>query len=638
MSAADGSDAQDVEIVFTLPREANAFFTDLAEALCFELHRLGAPARLVIGEIPEPSAERVDVLLPPHEFVTLTGFSPPRALLRRCIVISAEQPETPFFEGNLVLARRAGAVFDINARGVRAYELRGIAATHIQLGYSEAWDEQGLASSRDIDVLFLGRFTDRRAKALSSYADVLERFRCHFGLSDNSRPNRASGPGFASGKDKRRLLARSKVLLNIHGEDEPYFEWLRVAEAICAGCVIVSESSTDVEPLRCGEHVIIGRVETLALLAATVVDDEAMRARISADAKAHLRAAAPLSAAARELVATARRLAAETINPVAIHATRIGQIRAASRNGLQDQPQPSRVDSSTEEALALRAIKQQLHEVTMIRRQLARQQLAAQRPSDPTPKTVCMHVSRSWSLWQPASVSVIIPVYNHAASLPDALDSVLGSERADWELVVVDDGSTDGSGTVAGEWIARHPYSRCAVLRHEVNRGLPAARNTGAAYARADQLLMLDADNAVRPHAIGRLTEALEADPGASFAYGIVGRFAGQGDEGLLSYFPWDPQRLRASNYIDALALIRRSALQSAGGYTEDPRLMGWEDYDLWVRFAEAGRRGAFVPEIIARYRVGHSSMIAITNLDGTDAFSALAEHAPKLMAGIEIS
>jgi GT2 family glycosyltransferase len=78
--------------------------------------------------------------------------------------------------------------------------------------------------------------------------------------------------------------------------------------------------------------------------------------------------------------------------------------------------------------------------------------------------------------------------------------------------------------------------------------------------------------------------------------------------------------------------------LESLGGYSTDPRLaLGWEDYDLWARIAEAGGHGVFVPELIARYRVGHSSMVWVTNISSTDAYAAVADHAPTLMSHVRI-
>jgi hypothetical protein len=628
---------RDPEIVFTIARGENAFFLELAEALAVELRRLGANARVVVGEIPEPTKGRVHVILPPHEFVVLSGFRPPPAMLRRCILISAEQPTSHFFGENVEMARAAGAVFDINQRAVRAYQGNGIAATHLSLGYTESWDASAAAPERDIDVLFLGRFSDRRAVALSRYADVLERLRCHFLMSDNSRPNAAAGPAFATGEAKRLLLARSKVLLNIHGEDEPYFEWLRVAEAICCGAVVVSEHSTDIEPLTWGHHVITGELDALGLLAATIVDDDGMRAEIAANAITQLKTHSPLSRAAQELLVAARRIAGRRVTPDAKHAARVGELRAATTAPFEKPLQPT-IGFVAGESISLRAIKHQVLQLTNVRRELEGLKLAWTRPNDPVARTVRSAVSRAWAFGRRPDVSVVVPLYNHAASVREALDSVLQSDHQDWELIVVDDGSTDDSGEVVREWIERHSYRRCLLLRHEVNRGLAPARNTGAEYARAEKILMLDSDNLLRRKAISRLSAALEQDPEAAFAYGILERFSDYGSEGLLSVYGWEPERLRQMNYIDALAMVRRSALESVGGYSTDSRLaLGWEDYDLWVRFAEAGRRGAFVPEMIARYRVGHSSMVSITNLSVTDALAALVDHAPNLMSGLEI-
>ena len=131
------------------------------------------------------------------------------------------------------------------------------------------------------------------------------------------------------------------------------------------------------------------------------------------------------------------------------------------------------------------------------------------------------------------------------------------------------------------------------MVRHEVNRGLSAARNTGAATARGRLFLMLDSDNLLRPFGLARLIRALASDPGAAFAYGILDRFVKEGPLDLVSNYGWEPVRFRDGNYIDALALIRRGAFTKLGGYSEDPRLLlGYEDYDFWARLAEAGEWG----------------------------------------------
>ena len=106
------------------------------------------------------------------------------------------------------------------------------------------------------------------------------------------------------------------------------------------------------------------------------------------------------------------------------------------------------------------------------------------------------------------------------------------------------------------------------------------------------------------------------------------------GPRGLLSASPWDPQRLRRGNYIDAMSMIRRSALLDVGGYTDDIRLHGWEDFDLWCRFAARGMRGLLVPEVLCRYSLSEASMISVTNLDSSDAWGLLRELYPSVLGG----
>ncbi len=641
------------ELSFILARGQNQFFVELVQALAYELKQLGVRASVVVGEIPLPQSGVVHVFVPPHEYVSLSRYRPPAPHLRRSIVISAEQPDSHFFEANVPIAQDAGAVFDINPRSIRAYRSHGVEASLLQLGHTKLWDRferdgearvsggsgRQMVETRDIDVLFLGRVSPRRERALASYADVLERFNCHLGLSDNSRPNSATGAAFVAGEDKRRLLARSKVLLNIHGEDEPYFEWLRIAEAICAGCAIVSEHSSDMEPLQWGRHLLTGDLGSLDLLCAHVVEDRDLRERLRTEAYELLVGERSLAEAAGQLVEAARRVDEAPVGPDLQLVARQERARERFRESpppLEHQPQ-ERADLTAGDSLVLRTLKHQLLAVTSLRRQLAHVQRSLRDGVDAEPGTRVVLDSPAWSSHDERALTAVVPLYNHRDDVLDALDSLTRSSRADWEVVVVDDASTDAGGDAVAEWIERNPDRACRLVAHELNRGLPAARNTGVQHARADRLLMLDADNEVRPLGIARLVDALDRDREASFAYGIMERFSVDGPNGLLSAFGWDPERLRGGNYIDAFSLIRREAFVAMGGYSEQPSLFGWEDYDLWVRMAEAGRHGAFVPQIVARYRVGHSSMISLTNVSTADAFAALVDHAPKLMTGLRI-
>ncbi|MBO0729001.1 MAG: glycosyltransferase, partial [Acidimicrobiaceae bacterium] len=231
-------------------------------------------------------------------------------------------------------------------------------------------------------------------------------------------------------------------------------------------------------------------------------------------------------------------------------------------------------------------------------------------------------------------VSIVTALYNHANWISEALGSVAGSAYRDLEVVVVDDGSSDGSGDRVRGWSQANPEIPLLVLHHPLNRGLPSARNSGLDFARGEFVLILDSDNKLSSGCLTRLVEALEGDPGAAFAYGMLATFDDEGYKRLISHIPWDPPRLRHGNYIDALALLRTSVLRELGGYTLDRRLYGWEDYDLYCRLAERDDRGVFVPEVVAYYRQSPASMRSLTDISTVTAFAALAERCPNLMRG----
>ncbi len=142
-------------------------------------------------------------------------------------------------------------------------------------------------------------------------------------------------------------------------------------------------------------------------------------------------------------------------------------------------------------------------------------------------------------------------------------------------------------------------------MRHSENAGLGFGRNTGFARAETEYVLPLDADNRLRPTACAVLLQHL-SESDAAFAYPAIQQF---GDKsGVLGQTPFSILRLQSGNYIDAMALVRKSAWAAAGGY--DYVQFGWEDYDFWCRLAERGRYGLSVPEILADYRVHDQSML----------------------------
>ena len=299
------------QIEFVLARRQNAFFSELAVILRDELRALGIEATTSIGTGSRPRPELVQVLLPPHEYVALTGDGMPPDRVGRMIFICAEPPASPWFEGNVRLASFAGAMFDINQASVEEFASRGIDARHLQLGYSASWDRFDPDAERDVDVAFLGCATERRGRLLAGYAPTLARLRSELVISDNDHPNPASGASFLAGEDKWSLLRRSKVLLNVHRESHPpYFEWVRVLEAIHCGAVVVSEPSSHFAPLEPGRHFAVGRAEELDRLAGELLDSPGRLDSIRRDAYDYIRTRLPMSDAASMLADAAETIAA----------------------------------------------------------------------------------------------------------------------------------------------------------------------------------------------------------------------------------------------------------------------------------------------------------------------------------------
>lgn len=208
-----------------------------------------------------------------------------------------------------------------------------------------------------------------------------------------------------------------------------------------------------------------------------------------------------------------------------------------------------------------------------------------------------------------AQATVCVTLYNYSTYVMDALESVYAQTLEGVGLVVLDDGSRDDGVARVERWI-RTFGSRLAgacLARHTRNAGLARARNGAIDLARSPYVMVLDADNLLYPRCVERLVRCLDGSR-YGFAYSILERF---GDHhGLMGTPTWDVAHLRVDNYIDAMAMLPKSTWQQLGGYSR-MRVAGWEDYDFWCKCVEAKLDGLLVPEILARYRVHGSSMLA---------------------------
>lgn len=624
-----------------MAKRQNYFFVDLVTALRYELDRIGVTSFVSTDGFPAPRPGLVYVLFPPHEYFVLEKRVPPQDVLARTIFICAEQPGTGHFRQNVELAPVAGALFDLNLQAIREFAMRGIEAQHLPLGYSGYWDRGWDDAERDIDLVFLGAATERRLKYLAGFTPVLSRHSTKLIITDNSGPNPAAAANFLVGDQKLALLRRSKVVINIHQDDIPYFEWQRIVESVHSGCVVVSEHSTDFEPFEPGVHFLSALPESLALLSEELLEDDRMRTSIQREALARLRDERPLRSSAAALVEAGRKVDSRTqvrrvrwTPPAWADERRTARVSAVADGAAPRVVLEPVVDpSASQMAVVRRAVKDLRLELQEVRRDLARIRTVATSGA-PTSAVRQAWESPAYRATDPPRVSIVTALYNHARWVIDALGSVANSTYRDLEVVVVDDGSTDSSGDRVQAWGEAHPEIPLLLLHHPLNRGLPSARNSGLDFARGEFVLILDSDNMILPGCLPRLVGALDADPDAVFSYGMLASFDDDGYRHLVSFFPWDPWRLRNGNYIDALALLRTKTLRDLGGYTLDRRLYGWEDYDLYCRIAEQGGRGVFVPEVVASYRESPASMRSLTDISTLGAFVALAEHCPELMRG----
>jgi glycosyltransferase involved in cell wall biosynthesis len=205
-------------------------------------------------------------------------------------------------------------------------------------------------------------------------------------------------------------------------------------------------------------------------------------------------------------------------------------------------------------------------------------------------------------------VSVVIPLYNYQKCISGCIESAVNQTHTNIEIIVVDDFSTDQSAQQAIQCLQEQTdrIAAARVVSHRRNEGLAASRNTGFALATSDLVFALDADNEIYPRAIERLVEAIQSSQ-AHAAYSQLEFFDEAQGLGLADI--WNPERFISGNYVDAMALVRKTAWATVGGYTK-MEVMGWEDYDFWCKFVENNLFGVFVPEVLCRYRVHKTSML----------------------------
>lgn len=226
-------------------------------------------------------------------------------------------------------------------------------------------------------------------------------------------------------------------------------------------------------------------------------------------------------------------------------------------------------------------------------------------------------------------VSVVIPCFQQGQWVEDAVASVFAQRFDSWEIVLVDDGSTDPATIAALDELGTWPRVR---LVRQSNRGLPAARNAGIAAGSGEFIVPLDADDELEPGYLEVMVAALEAHPDAAYAH-CWARLFGDVDA-IWVPRPFNRYWQRLSNGIVGCVLLRRSAWEAVGGYDETMR-RGHEDWELWLRLDAAGWDQVRVNQPLFRYRKRGVSMSVASEAGFEAGRQEIRERHPRLY-GVE--
>jgi glycosyltransferase EpsE len=208
-------------------------------------------------------------------------------------------------------------------------------------------------------------------------------------------------------------------------------------------------------------------------------------------------------------------------------------------------------------------------------------------------------------------ISVLMGIYNCASTLAAAIDCILAQTEQDWELILCDDGSADDTCAVAKSYVEKYP-DRIILLQNERNMGLNFTLNRCLAAAKGEFIARMDGDDLCSPDRFEKELAALMAQPDMALVSTAMTYFDETGTWGRNNPKP-QPQKvdfLYGTPFCHAPCMARRAAFEAVGGYTDDPKFLRVEDFDLWVKLYAAGYRGMNLDEPLYQMR------------DDRDAFS----------------
>ena len=214
-------------------------------------------------------------------------------------------------------------------------------------------------------------------------------------------------------------------------------------------------------------------------------------------------------------------------------------------------------------------------------------------------------------------ISVIMPVYNGEQTIAETIDSLLQQTYSNWELIVINDGSSDRTPAIVQDILAQHPQIQGSLLSYP-QTGACASRNRGAVQAQGEFLAFLDADDLWTADKLALQLQALQSSPRAKVAYSwtdyidTTGKFLYPGGHATQEGDVY--QYLLLSNFLEngSNALIARDAFRQVGGFDES--VTGVDEWDLFIRMAQQSEficEFVVVPQVQIFYRLSNQSISA---------------------------
>ena len=205
-------------------------------------------------------------------------------------------------------------------------------------------------------------------------------------------------------------------------------------------------------------------------------------------------------------------------------------------------------------------------------------------------------------------VTIVLPCYNYAKYLSGAVSSIAKQTYRDFDVIIVNDGSTDNTLEVARELLEKYRSRLNITLIDQENQGHPSAtRNTGYSFAKGKYYFALDADDMIKPEYVTRAIEMFEKYPDVDIVYPGYQAFGGSDWFHIPPDFDFDS--LKYWDYIPYSAVLRREVYERVGGYDTSPSLRIMEDWDFWLRAYREGFKFKPIKEALLLYRTHRRSL-----------------------------